>query len=109
MGPAAENGPNVEVVDAPEKERYEIHADGRLAGFVTYHRGDQVMTLVHTEIDDAFAGQGLAGRLVATVLDEIRAHGMTVRPKCPFVARYVGEHPEYADLVTPGYRPRASR
>jgi predicted GNAT family acetyltransferase len=36
---------------------------------------------------------------VAAVLDDIRARGMKVRPRCPFVARFIREHPQYADLV----------
>jgi predicted GNAT family acetyltransferase len=33
------------------------------------------------------------------VLDDARARDLRVRPDCPFLAQYIDEHPEYADLV----------
>ena len=39
--------------------------------------------------------------LVRGALDDVRRKGMTVGPQCPFVANFIAEHPEYADLVAP--------
>ncbi len=89
----------IETVDRPERSRYEISVDGGLAGFAVYHLGDGEITLVHTEIDRAFAGRGLGSRLASFVLDDIRSRGLRVHPECPFMARYIRTHPVYQDLV----------
>lgn len=87
------------VADHPEAARYELTVDGEQAGFVTYRLAPGAITFLHTEIDPAREGQGLAGRLVAGALDDARARGLTVRPVCPYVAGYLERHPEYGDLV----------
>jgi predicted GNAT family acetyltransferase len=89
----------IEIVDRPERRRYEISVDGRPAGHVRYRRRDEEITFIHTEIDEAFGGRGLGSRLAAHVLDEARARGLRVVPLCPFIAGYIRSHPEYADLV----------
>ncbi len=87
------------VIDNAPAHRFEIHVDDQLAGFVTYRRSAGMIDLVHTEIDDAFSGQGLAGELVAHVLDTVRAEGVAVLPSCPYVRSFIVKHPEYLDLV----------
>jgi uncharacterized protein len=55
--------------------------------------------LVHTEVDPAFEGHGVGGRLAGYALDDVRRRGVAAVAQCPFVARYVRRHPEYADVV----------
>jgi len=87
------------VVDNPSELRYEVWAGDTLAGLIRYTREDDVVTMVHTEVEPAFEGEGVGSALVAGALDDVRAKGKRVRPLCPFVAAYVKRHPEYADLV----------
>ena len=54
---------DVQVSDHPEVERYEIRVDGRRAGLAAYELEGDVITFTHTEIDDAYEGQGLGSRL----------------------------------------------
>ena len=93
----------VEVSDVPARHRYEIRFDGALAGFVMYERAPGEITLIHTEVEDAFEGHGLGSHLAAAVLDQARADGVLVRPVCPFIRSYIAEHPEYQDLVAPDF------
>lgn len=90
---------NIDVEDNPDNNRYEIRVGGTLAGIVEYETGDDIVALVHTEIFDAFEGQGLAPELVSSALDDIRARNLLVQPVCPYVNRYIRRHPEYGDLV----------
>jgi len=93
------------VRDNRDLARYEIRSDGQLAGFVLYRLRDGRMTFTHTEIDPEYEGVGLGGRLVRAALDDARAQQRTVVPLCPFVADYIGRHPEeYLDLVVPAMR-----
>jgi hypothetical protein len=94
------------VVDAPERSRFEISADGTPAGFAAYLLRGEVITFTHTGIDDAVEGRGLGGRLVRAALDEARARGLAVRPACPFVRAWIAKHPGYLDLVPEPDRPR---
>jgi len=95
---------NVEVTDNPDKARFEIVADGELAGFAQYHLSDGVIAFTHTQTDDRFRGHGLGSRLVRESLDEARARHLVVLPYCPFMRSWIAEHREYADLVPAGRR-----
>ncbi|MDQ1479907.1 MAG: uncharacterized protein QOI44_768 [Actinomycetota bacterium] len=87
------------VTDNADADRYELHVGNDLAAFLQYHRNGKRLVLIHTETLAAFAGHGVGAHLVKTVLDEARDRGLRVVPRCPFVARYIKEHPEYQDLV----------
>ena len=90
------------VVDVPEKHRFEVHLDGELAGFAQYRDEDGHFVFTHTEIDDAFEGQGLGSALARGALDEMRERGVRIVPRCPFIASWIERHPDYADVVDPG-------
>lgn len=85
-----------DVQNAPDRHRYEITQDGEFAGFAEYQlvRGDRII-FTHTEIDPAFGGQGLGSVLVGVALGDARQRGLQIVPICPFVAKYVHEHPEF--------------
>ena len=89
----------VEVRDNPSEHRFEIHDDGKLAGFAQYVRRPGRIFFVHTEIDAAFEGRGLGSQLAKAALDATRTTGERIVPFCPFIASYVERHPQYADLV----------
>ncbi|MET7322214.1 GNAT family N-acetyltransferase [Streptomyces sp. NPDC005549] len=87
----------VERADADH--RYEILVDGRRAGLTAYRdRGGQ-RVFFHTEVDEAFAGQGLAPQLVQRALVDVRASGMRIVPVCPYVAKFLERHDEFADIT----------
>ena len=87
------------VSDNAAAHRFELHVGGALAGFTDYHSQPGLVTLMHTEIDPAFEGQGLGSRFVAAVLDEIRAGGSRVLPVCPFVRAFFERRPDYRNLL----------
>jgi hypothetical protein len=87
------------VVDNQSELRYEVWVGDTLAGLIRYTRHDDVVTMVHTEVEPAFEGEGIGSALVAGALDDVRARHKRVRLVCPFVTAYVQRHPEYADLV----------
>ena len=88
------------VTDNREQSRFEIHVDDQLAGFADYRLRDDRITFTHTEIDDAYEGQGLGSQLATEVLGAARAAGLAVLPACPFIAEHIQRHPDrYLDLV----------
>jgi uncharacterized protein len=86
------------VRDNTALSRFELDAGG-VTAFMTYRLGNGVITLQHTETPPQARGQGIASRLVAGVLDTVRARGLKVIPRCPFVSAYIAKHPEFGDLL----------
>jgi predicted GNAT family acetyltransferase len=95
------------VVDNPEQARYELWADGELAGFTQYRDEGEGLTFLHTQVEPAHEGGGMGGKLVRGALDDVRRRGVSIVPVCSFMAGYIERHPEYRDLVAPGARDRA--
>jgi hypothetical protein len=91
------------VTDDAERSRYELRLDDQVVGVVVYERRDDVLDLVHTEVDDGHEGEGLGSALAAGVLDDVRARGLHVRPSCPFIGAWIDKHPDYRDLVASGH------
>jgi uncharacterized protein len=91
--------PIVERNDA--RRRYEILLGDTAAGFAAYRDHDDQRVFYHTEIGEAFAGQGLASVLVQQALTDTRTAGMRVVPVCPYVAKYVRRHDEFSDITDP--------
>jgi predicted GNAT family acetyltransferase len=87
------------VRNAPESDRYEIVDGDRVLGIAAYtHRGS-TLVFTHTEVDPDSGHEGVGSTLVRGALDDVRAHGGTVVPQCPFVRGWIDRHAEYADLV----------
>jgi uncharacterized protein len=89
----------LEVVDNPDRSRYELRNDGHLVGFTEYHERDGVLVFPHTVITEPRRGAGYGTTLVQGALDDVRSRGRRIVAQCPFVARFVAEHPDYADLL----------
>jgi uncharacterized protein len=89
----------IRIADNPAERRYEAHMGDRLAGFAEYRAVPGRIVFIHTEVLPEFEGRGVGSRLAAGALDDVRARGLGMTPKCPFIAAYVRRHPQYADLV----------
>ncbi|GIF03546.1 GNAT family N-acetyltransferase [Actinoplanes siamensis] len=88
------------VHDNVAAHRFELAVDGEVGALASYRmRGEDVVVVLHTETHPDLRGQGLAGELAHKTLDRLRDRGQRIVPACPFFARYIGDHPEYADLV----------
>jgi uncharacterized protein len=93
---------NAEFRNNPAEYRYEVWADGQLAGFSQYVRRPETIAFLHTEIHEPYEGLGLGGRLAREVLDDARARGLLVMPFCPFIAAFIERHiDQYGNLVAP--------
>jgi predicted GNAT family acetyltransferase len=90
-----------DVIQNQELERYELVIDGELAGYSEYRIHGTEIIFVHTEITTTEREHGLGSRLVRGALDQVREHtDYRVVAQCPFVRRWISEHPEYQDLLT---------
>lgn len=87
-----------QVVDVPERRRYEIVRDGDVLGHAEYHRTDEIVVFTRTEVDPSLKGQGVGGALVRGALDHVRSLGLQALPVCPFVQSWMSKHEDYLDL-----------
>ncbi|MFN8573306.1 MAG: GNAT family N-acetyltransferase [Gemmatimonadaceae bacterium] len=87
-----------DVRDNPDASQFEVTVDGHLA-VSQYRLGDGRIVFTHTEVPAELSGRGVGSALARAALDQARERGLRVEPRCPFVARYIERHPEYADLV----------
>jgi predicted GNAT family acetyltransferase len=93
------NAPEIFVHDDPDNDRYVVEVDGEVAGFSVYHMRGGRHFFVHTEIDPGFEGHGVGHALAQFALDDVKAKGGKIIPLCPFIRRFVEEHPEYDFLI----------
>ncbi len=84
--------------DDKAHSRFELDVDG-VTAFMNYRLAGNVITLDHTETPVEARGRGIASQLVEAVLKTVRARGLKIMPRCPFVRAFLAEHPEYRDLL----------
>ncbi|MEH6781337.1 MAG: GNAT family N-acetyltransferase [Rhodoglobus sp.] len=90
-----------EVIHDPAMTRYELLVDGVQAGLADYRLRDDEIVFVHTEIDPKFRGQGLANELARGALNLVRAESEArVVARCEFIKKFIGDNPEYRDLLS---------
>jgi predicted GNAT family acetyltransferase len=80
------------------KSRFELEIDDHVA-FVEYTQSPGGITLLHTEVPKELGGRGVGSILAKAVLENVRAQGLKVEPRCEFLAGYIKKHPEFGGLV----------
>lgn len=89
------------VRDNRQAGRYELETDGGIA-FAAYQRQGDALVFTHTEVPPALQGQGIATRLIAGALADVRDNGLKAIPACAFVIDYFARHPQMRDLPGAG-------
>jgi uncharacterized protein len=87
-----------DVKDNPAQSRYELDLGGETA-FASYRSAPGVLTIHYTEVPSPRRGRGIGSILVRGALQDIRAKGWKVVPRCGFVAAFIRQNPEYQDLL----------
>jgi predicted GNAT family acetyltransferase len=78
--------------------RFEIERNGEVA-YLEYILARNILELAHTEVPEKLRHMGLASSLAESALNWARERNLKVDIVCDAVRHYVGEHPEYSDLV----------
>ena len=87
------------VKENPEQHRFELPLGNDVIAAAYYRIEDGHVVLVHTEVPQEFAGQGIGSQLASGVFDLLRQSGRKAVLRCPFMVKFFARHPEYADVV----------
>ncbi|HEY5082669.1 MAG TPA: GNAT family N-acetyltransferase [Bauldia sp.] len=86
------------VRDNTSRHRFELEIDDQVAK-ASYRLQGNVITFTHTEVPDSLEGGGVGSRLARGALEMVRAAGLKVVAKCPFIAGWIERHPDFKDLL----------
>ena len=91
---------NIGHTDNGKKGSFKALSDGMLAGEMTYTwAGPGKFIIDHTEVDDAFSGQGVGKQLVMAAVDFARAKQVKILPLCPFAKSVFDKDPSIEDVL----------
>lgn len=83
-----------------ERDRiFALNPEGKIIAEITFPISDGIATIDHTFVDASLRGQGVAGMLVSSAVEQIRTAGLKAQPTCSYAVKWFSEHPEYADLL----------
>jgi len=88
----------MDVVENREQNRFELALDGGTA-LVAYRLDGNRVVLIHTEVPEQFAGQGVGSRLAKGVFELIRSSGRKAVVRCEFLKGWIAKHREYDDII----------
>ena len=96
----SETLPEIRLEDTGSKGRYFMRtATGDEAEMTFSKAGENLIIIDHTEVPDAFRGQGAGLRLVTRAVEDMRVAGKRIIPLCPFAAAQFRKHAEWADVL----------
>ncbi|HNW04054.1 MAG TPA: GNAT family N-acetyltransferase [Oscillospiraceae bacterium] len=78
---------------------YANDPSGNRIAEVTFPTANGVAEINHTYVDPALRGQGIADKLLAAAVEQIRSAGLKAHPTCSYAVRWFAEHPEYLYLL----------
>jgi uncharacterized protein len=91
---------DIALEESDSKGRYTYRAEGAVAEMTFSKAGASLLIIDHTEVPDAFRGQGVGAALVARAVEDARKAGRKILPLCPFAAAQFRRHAdEWADVL----------
>jgi uncharacterized protein len=90
----------IEREEGEGKGRYLVRGTDGAEAEMTYTKiGLHQIIIDHTEVPDAFRGQGVGVKLVQRAVEDARSSGKKIIPLCPFAAAQFRRHQEWADVL----------
>jgi uncharacterized protein len=90
----------IEREEGDSKGRYLIRGLNEAVAQMTFSKiGKSQIIIDHTEVPDAFRGQGAGLALVGRAVEDARTAGKTIIPLCPFAAAQFRRHSEWSDVL----------
>ncbi|WP_267894310.1 GNAT family N-acetyltransferase [Streptomyces formicae] len=101
--PRREESAMTEIKDDRARGVLEAREGGEVVGHVVYFTLDEpeaALVPVHTEVDSAHEGKGIAGALATELYAIAGREGFAVVPLCPYVAKWAERHPDQAPAAS---------
>ncbi|WP_273711644.1 GNAT family N-acetyltransferase [Leuconostoc mesenteroides] len=79
-----------------ENGRYFLEKNGKVIAQITYAviNEGQTYSINSTVVDPSLRGQGVAKKLLDTIVADARAKNMTIKPVCPYVKEAFLRYPD---------------
>ncbi len=74
-------------------------SDKRVAEMAYTRNNPALITIIHTKVDDAMAGQGVARQLLDTLLAWVRSNDTKVIAVCPYAKSQFVKDPSIRDVL----------
>ena len=70
-------------------------------GYITYEwDSPEVFAIMHTVVEEAFRGQGVAKALLDAAVSFARENGYKIRPVCSYAEKVLRRDSQYNDILT---------
>jgi predicted GNAT family acetyltransferase len=89
----------MDVTHDTEHHRFLVRLPEGEGDLIYKHVAAHTLELVHTRVDPALRGHGVAEALAEAAIGYAREHGLHIIPTCPYVQHWLTKHPEHQDLV----------
>lgn len=77
----------------------EDDAGKRLAKITFFHEGENTIVIDHTVVSDELKGQGIALKLVNSVVEFARRKELKIRPECNYAKKVLTSDEHYSDVL----------
>lgn len=84
-------------------QRFETPVGDELA-YLDYRWYKKNIAFMHTFVPETGRGKGYSSALAKYALEYARSRKLKIMIYCPFVAKYIKQHPEYNDLIDRQYQ-----
>ena len=95
---------DIEIRDDRAAGRLEAAGDGEVVGRIEYfvlETPGRALVPVHTIVEPAHEGKGIAGSLARELYTIARREGIVVAPLCPYVVKWAERHRDEAPAAEP--------
>ena len=91
------------VVDNKELSQFQLVVNGYVSK-IEYSLKEGKLFLIHTEVPEELAGQGIAAYLAKGAFQLIEEQGKKIVPMCSYINTYLRKHPEFQKFLVAGIK-----
>ena len=93
---------DIDVRFEEKAKRFTVRLDGKIA-YLTFKKDEENQVVFdHTYVPEEYREQGIAGEIVKTGMEWAKKKGLKVVPACSYVEWWIGQNPEYNDIIVSG-------
>ena len=81
----------MELIYEKDNQRAALYDEGKLIGECDYELEDDHWVITHTFVEKAYGGQGLARKLVNTLIEEARKEQIRIKPVCSYAVKVLSD------------------